>query len=205
MRLPNAVHDTRPWRLHEIVPDFTLEDVWALPIEGAAGDFEAVVEHIAAFDPTKADSLAARVLWLARDLLGRWLDLGRISGPAEAGSEDTLPIPGTHETTLLGRVPEDLQATAADLDLGRVPFTPLYRTDDEFAAEISNRTVHGVLHLGWANRGEGRFRAEMAIYVKPRGLLGQGYMALIKPFRHLIVYPALMRQIEKEWRSRAPA
>ena len=30
----------------------------------------------------------------------------------------------------------------------------------------------------------------MAVYVRPRGLLGKGYMALIKPFRYLIVYPA---------------
>jgi hypothetical protein len=28
-------------------------------------------------------------------------------------------------------------------------------------------------------------------------------MAAIRPFRHLIVYPPMMRQIEREWRSRA--
>jgi len=28
-------------------------------------------------------------------------------------------------------------------------------------------------------------------------------MAAIKPFRHLIVYPALMREIGREWRARA--
>jgi hypothetical protein len=28
-------------------------------------------------------------------------------------------------------------------------------------------------------------------------------MAAIKPFRHLIVYPLLMRQIEQEWRAGA--
>jgi hypothetical protein len=28
-------------------------------------------------------------------------------------------------------------------------------------------------------------------------------MAAIKPFRYLIVYPALMRQIEREWRAGA--
>ena len=26
-------------------------------------------------------------------------------------------------------------------------------------------------------------------------------MAAIRPFRHLIVYPGLMRQIEREWRE----
>jgi hypothetical protein len=27
-------------------------------------------------------------------------------------------------------------------------------------------------------------------------------MAAIRPFRHLVVYPAGMRQIEREWRAR---
>jgi len=45
---------------------------------------------------------------------------------------------------------------------------------------------------------------QMAVYVKPRGLFGKGYMALIKPFRYLIVYPALMRQTERMWNTRVP-
>jgi Protein of unknown function (DUF2867) len=45
----------------------------------------------------------------------------------------------------------------------------------------------------------------MAVYVKPNGLLGTAYMAAIKPFRHLIVYPPLMRQIGRRWRARAPS
>jgi len=43
----------------------------------------------------------------------------------------------------------------------------------------------------------------MAVLVKPNGLLGTAYMAAIRPFRHLIVYPPLMREIEQEWRARA--
>jgi hypothetical protein len=37
-RLPNAAHESRPWRIREIAPDFTLEDVWALPANGGAED-----------------------------------------------------------------------------------------------------------------------------------------------------------------------
>jgi hypothetical protein len=44
----------------------------------------------------------------------------------------------------------------------------------------------------------------MAVYVKPRGVLGKGYMLLIKPFRYLIVYPALMREFERAWKERVP-
>jgi len=42
----------------------------------------------------------------------------------------------------------------------------------------------------------------MAVYVKPRGTFGKAYMALIKPFRYVIVYPALMRQFERAWDRR---
>jgi hypothetical protein len=42
----------------------------------------------------------------------------------------------------------------------------------------------------------------MAILVKPNGRFGRVYMALIAPFRYLIVYPAITRQWERAWRDR---
>ncbi|MDX6615274.1 MAG: hypothetical protein QOD60_365 [Solirubrobacterales bacterium] len=204
-RIPNAAHESRPWRFREIAPDFILEDAWALPVEGGAEDFPRAIELMAVSDPANADSRAARALWRLRDRLGGWLKLGRISVPADDAAKDRLPIPGTHETSLADRLPDDLRGTAADVDFGSLPFEPLYLTDDEFAAEISNKTVHGVLQLVWVDRGGGRFQGEMGVYVKPRGPFGKGYMALIKPFRYLIVYPALMRQIGRTWDKRIPA
>jgi len=205
MRLPNAVHESRPWRIREIVPDFTLEDVWALPMQGDAEDFPAVFELMTSADPGDADSLPTRFLWRLRDLIGKWFDLGEISAPVEDGGDTgRFPIPGTSEASLSGRLPEDLRDTAADVDLGSLPFVPLYRSEDEFAAEISNRTMHGVMHLAWVEQDQGRYQAQMAVYVKPNGLLGRGYMALIKPFRYLIVYPAFMRQTDRMWNERPP-
>jgi Protein of unknown function (DUF2867) len=204
MRLPNAAHESRPWRIREIAPDFTVEDVWALPVHGNAEDFQSLIDLTGSFDPANVESLPTRVLWRVRDRLGSWFSLGRISAPVDSDRDSAgkLPIPGTNEISLADRLPDDLRNTAADLDFESLPFEPLYRTDVEFAAEISNRTVHGVIHLGWVEQGEGRYQGQMAVYVKPRGRFGQGYMALIKPFRHWIVYPALMRQIEDAWNTR---
>jgi hypothetical protein len=203
-RLPNEMHESGPWRIREIVPDFILEDFWALPVQGGAGDFPALLELLAASDPAEAESLPTRFLWDLRDRLGSLFDLGRISAPAADSGADAgrLPIPGTNETSLAGRLPDDLRDTADDVDFGSLPFIPLYLTDVEFAAEISNRTMHGVMHLAWAEQGEGRYKAQMAVYVKPNGWFGKAYMALIKPFRYLIVYPALMRQTERTWEKR---
>jgi hypothetical protein len=204
MRLPNAEHESRPWRIREIVPDFTLEDVWALPTLGGAEDFPALIALGISSDPAKAESLAVRLLWQLRDRLGSWFSLGRVSAPADNGAAGKLPIPGTNEASLVSRLPDDLRDTAADVDFGSLPFVPLYRTDSELAAEISNQTVHGVMHLAWADQGEGRYQAQMAVYVKPRGQFGKGYMMLIKPFRYWIVYPALTRQLERAWNRRVP-
>ncbi|MDX6624863.1 MAG: hypothetical protein QOE75_2795 [Solirubrobacterales bacterium] len=201
-RLPNSAHEGGPWRIREIVPDFALEDAWELPVVGGADEFPAVLELMAASDPANAESLPTRLLWRARDRLGAWFDLGRISSPNGGG--DGPPIPGTGETSLAGRLPEDLRGTAADIDFGSLPFKPLFRTPVEFAAEVGNQTMHGVMHLAWAKRDEERYQAEMAVYVKPRGRFGTAYMAAIKPFRHWIVYPALMRQTERTWASRPP-
>jgi hypothetical protein len=40
--------------------------------------------------------------------------------------------------------------------------------------------------------------------VKPNGLFGNAYMAAIRPFRHLIVYPALMREARELWERNRP-
>jgi hypothetical protein len=45
----------------------------------------------------------------------------------------------------------------------------------------------------------------MAVYVKPKGRLGSAYMAAIAPFRHRVVYPPIMREIGRDWRSRMAA
>jgi hypothetical protein len=205
MRLPNAAHESGPWRIRELVPDFTLEDVWALPTPGGAEDFPILLELAASSDPANADSLPTRALWRLRDLLGSWFSLGRISAPAGSGPDGAagkLTIPGTSETSVAERLPKDLRNTAADVDFGSLPFVPLYRTDSELAAEISNQTVHGVMHLAWVDQGDDCYQAQMAVFVKPRGPLGRAYMELIKPFRYWIVYPALTRQFERMWNER---
>ena len=59
------------------------------------------------------------------------------------------------------------------------------------------------MHLGWVPHGSDGYRGQMAVLVKPNGLLGSFYMAAIAPFRHAIVYPRLMREVEKRWRALA--
>jgi Protein of unknown function (DUF2867) len=105
-------------------------------------------------------------------------------------------------TSLRERLPADLRAAPIGPEFTDVPMTPVFMLEDEFAAEMANRTVHSILHLGWVPDGNGGHRGQMAVLVKPNGRFGAAYMDAIKPFRYLIVYPALMRSIERDWHER---
>jgi uncharacterized protein DUF2867 len=109
---------------------------------------------------------------------------------------------GSRVPTLRDRLPADLRDPSGP-EFDALPFTSLYLIDDEWAAEIANRTVHGVMHIGWVPDQTGGYRGQMAVYVKPNGLFGTAYMAAIAPVRHLIVYPPAMREFGRVWRAGA--
>ena len=192
MRLPSAAHTYRPWRIHELTRDFRLEDVWALPTPGGPDDFPRLVAAIASGDPSQGSAGATRTLWAIRWKVGELLGW---DGP-DAGVGSRVP-------TLRDRLPADLRDAPSGPDFAALPFTSLYLLENEFAAEIANQTMHGILHLGWVPEERGGYRGQLAVLVKPNGLLGTGYMAAIRPFRHLIVYPQMMQQIERAWQASA--
>jgi Protein of unknown function (DUF2867) len=188
VRLPNSAHTSRPWRIHELTGDFELEDVWALPTPGGPDDFERLVEGFASSDPSRSASAPVRALFAIRWKVGELL---RWDAPG-TGIGSRVP-------TLHDRLPADLREAGPGPSFDGLPFTPLYLLEDEWAAEIANRTMHGVLHLGWVPDGAGGYRGQMAVLVKRNGLLGTAYMTAIRPFRHLLVYPRMLRDIERRW------
>src|SRR5262245_565411 len=136
-RLPDAAHSSRPWRIHEVTPDFELEDVWALPTPGQVGDFHYLVEGFAAGDPSESGSAPVRALFAIRWKLGELMGWDR----EDAGI-------GTRVPTLRDRLPADLREAGTGPAFDELPFTPLYLLEDEWAAEIANRTMQGGLPLG---------------------------------------------------------
>ena len=186
-RLPNSAHASRPWRIHEVTADFRLEDVWELPPRFGPDDFPRLVEMFASFDTARSASWPVRALFALRWKLGEWF-----------GWDDADTGVGSRVPTLRDRLPADLRETPRPA-FEALPFTTLYLTDDEWAAEVANSTMHGVLHIGRVSAGGDTYWAQMSVLVKPNGLFGNAYMAAIRPFRHLIVYPALLREGERMW------
>jgi hypothetical protein len=187
--LDKAQHTSRPWRIHAIANDFRLLDVWALPTPGGPDDFGELVRLMATFDPGDTSAVVRALFEL------RWT-IGRVLGLDRKGTGLGNRVQSLHD-----RLPPDLANTPTDFDTD--PFTPLYVTDDEFALEIANQTMHGVMHVGWVPDGTGGYRGQMAVLVRPNGVLGVAYMAAIAPFRHLLVYPLMMRGIGRAWRQSA--
>jgi hypothetical protein len=186
MRLPDTEHTTHPWKIAEIAPEFRLEDVWALPTPGSADDFPRMVEEFTSFNPVSHSPAVVRALFAIRFAIGGVLGW---DGPRRG-----RPAP-----TLRDRLPPDLRDRPAAA--APAPFRTLYQTDDEWAAEIVNRTVHGVLHLGWVQTPSGEYRGQMAVLVKPNGPFGEVYLKAIAPFRYLIVYPAMLRTVGRQWKE----
>jgi hypothetical protein len=82
MRVPNRVHISRPWRIHELTRDFRLEDVWELPGIGGPDAFPRLVQRIASADPSQSSSVAVRTLFAIRWKIGELLGTART--PASA-------------------------------------------------------------------------------------------------------------------------
>jgi hypothetical protein len=179
-RSARSVYATRPWRIHDIAPDFDVLDVWELPTPGGRDDFPRLLDVMNSLDVERS-SPVVHALFAARWALGRLFDLDEPDDEirSQASSLRNPPADGW--------------------------FTPLYVADHEAALEIVNRTVHGVLHLGWVPTGTGGHRGEMTILVKPNGMLGRAYLAAIAPFRRLIVYPTILRALGRAWRDQVPA
>jgi Protein of unknown function (DUF2867) len=191
-RLPASAHASMPWRIHEVADDFRLLDVWPLPTPGGPDDFPRLVRLVTTYDPTQG-SFPLRFLFAARKILGELFGLDR----PQTGL-------GHRVQTLRRRLPPELLHTSTDAEPGGLAFTPLYVTDDEWALEIANQTVHGVLHVGWVPNETGGFGGQMAVLVRPNGVLGHLYLAAISPFRHVIVYPTMIRDIGRAWRAEVP-
>jgi Protein of unknown function (DUF2867) len=192
-RLATTEHTSRPWRIHEFTKDFRVLDVWALPTPGGPDDFPQLLQLWSTFDPGQS-SPVLRALFAARWSIGRALGLDR----PQTGF-------GGRVHPLRDRLTADLRDHTVDNVSEDYPFVPLYRTADEFAMEIANQTVHGVLHVGWVADATGGHRGQMAVLVRPNGVLGNLYLTAIAPFRHLVVYPLMMRDIGRVWREQQRA
>lgn len=194
MNTATRQHLARPWLVHRIAADFVLEDSWRFDLGRADG---RTLDDLLDVVWTVMRELERSPLSRARVWIGD--RLGWDTGPS-------LPIPGCEEHSVSARLTDadiaDSRAIPADPSpLPAAGVTAIYRFTDEALYEISNKTIHALLHLGWTEEDSGCVSGVLAVYVKHRGVASKVYMAAIWPARHAILYPALVKSVERGWRA----
>jgi len=181
-------------RAHQLLADVPLHDVWQLELPGG-GDQRSIadVRCLMSLDRIGAANPAVRALLGLRALLGRIFHWD---------SPDSLPTPGSLANRL---TEEDVRRSLAEpgsLD-GQGPFRVLYVDRFEAINEIRNATVYACSVIALQPR-PGGYRLFWAIHVSPVGRITPYYMALIDPFRRLVIYPAVLRYVLRAWREQYP-
>lgn len=190
MRIDATEHTKQDWIAHGLMSDFKIEDVWQLPVELQPNHDLSVLQgrFSNALSTTEGKGLPGKLFQFR-------MFLGRVFNWDDKADQSSL-IPGSIR---------ERYANAAQLNFDDLPapgngdFTPVYQLENESLLEIENATVHAAIHLGRVKVAAEKFTVYMTIYVKAKGLFGQAYMLLIKPFRLLIIYPAMLRAIKVSW------
>jgi hypothetical protein len=177
-------------RSHALLADVPLHDVWRVDLPGGgAGRTLADVRSLMNVEDLREQPVV-RVLFALRRFLGRLF------------AWDAPPRTGR---TYLDRLDdEDRRRSLVAPGSAEGPFRVLYVRPFEAVSEVRNATVHAFSVLALQPRSEG-YRLFWAIHVAPVGRITGLYMALIDPFRRLLVYPAILRHLHRSWRTRHPA
>lgn len=191
MQIKTSEHYKQPWIVHDLLADFEVEDVWQFPVKLEKKHTIPLFQNqlFLAMEQLSQKGLPG-LLFRFRFFLGTLFGWDK-------------PVDPTVITLKAGSIRERYAhqyklETSELLPVGEAEFEPVYEKKEESLAEISNATVHAGLHLSKVQNGE-KYTVQMAVYVKPKGTFGKFYMALIKPFRLAIVYPAMMRLVGKHW------
>jgi hypothetical protein len=189
MRVDPGDFRARPLRVHALLHDVPLEDVWAIRLPGGgAGRTIEDVRTVFSAGVGAAPSVVKRLFRL-RDRIGALLGWDR---PRRAWNAESY----AHRLSPADRAKSKAPPGTTD---GRLRL--LYRFDDEQLSELRNATVHAFLSLS-IGLAPGGYLVYMAVYVQPVHRFTRLYMRAIAPFRRLVVYPAIIRKAESAWAER---
>jgi hypothetical protein len=176
--------------VHKLLHDVPLQDVWVIRLRGGgAGRTIHDLRPLFSFAGLQEVNPVVRGLFRLRARLGTvfgW-DEAHATWSAESYIHRLTPMDCTRSVVSPGTL--------------EGPFSTLYVFEHEQLSELRNATVHAFLSLSMG-QVPGGYLAYWAIYVKPVSRFTGLYMAAIAPFRHCLVYPAIIRKVERAWAER---
>src|SRR5215510_11715142 len=175
-----------PLRVHEFLAGVPLHDVWAVDLPRMRSGI-TLDEFLRA-----AGALPFRPSPVVRALLNLRLFVGRLLGCDREVDADVRDTFAARLTTA------DLSKTSAPAGTREGLFRIVYRFENEQLLELINRTAHAAA-LSALVETANAYRFYFGVYLRAVGRLTPAYMALIDPFRKLIVYPSLLRSVRATW------
>ena len=189
MRIDPGEFRACPLRVHALLHDVPLEDVWAIRLPG--GGAGRTIQDVRAVFIAGVEAAPPVVKGLFR-LRGR---IGAL-----LGWDQQCPAWNAESYVHRLSAADRAQSTAAPgTSDGRLSL--LYRFENEQLSELRNATVHAFSSLS-IRPTSGGYLAYWAIYVQPVHRLTRLYMRAIAPFRRLVVYPAIIRKVQSAWAER---
>jgi len=189
MRIDPDEFRARPLRVHALLADVPLEDAWAIPLSG--GGAGRTVRDLRAVVVAGREAAPAMVRGLFR-LRGRigalfgW-DHQRPTWSTESYADHLSPADRARSLVAPG-TPDG-------------SFRILYQFEDEQLSELRNATVHAFASLSIRRAPDG-YVAYLGVFVRPVHRFTGLYMKAIAPFRRLVVYPAVIRKMQRAWAER---
>jgi hypothetical protein len=184
-----AEYRALPLRVHTLLADVPLHDVWAVDLPSRDG--VTLDKRRRTLSP---DGLIGRLPAPARALFRLRFFLGRVlrleeqpKGAGAASFAKRLTADERVRSSPASGTPDGL-------------FRVVYGFENELLLEVQNRTVHAALLTALAKTAVG-YRFYLAVYVCKSGWITLVYMALIDPFRRWIIYPAILKRIRAMWEA----
>jgi hypothetical protein len=189
-RLTPAEFQSRNFRVNSFLADVPLHDIWVFHLPGGRDGqtLRDAQEIFAAQSPLEANTAVAL-------LVGSRMLLGGLLGWDDEKYFDT-------STSYINRLTEaDRSRTLEEPGTGGGMFKTVYTFENEQLAEMMNRTAHAFFCMAIEPAGDG-YTMYWAIYVKETSAFTPIYMSLIDLFRRHIVYPSIVRSVERAWAAR---
>jgi hypothetical protein len=188
-RISKQEFEAVPLRVHSFLAGVPLHDAWAVDLPhlrtGVTLDEFLRVTSGRLFTPSP----------VVRALLNLRFFFGGLFG------WDRTPLTTTVPETFADRLtPIDRARTLAPAGRKDGLFRVVYRFENEQLTELTNRTAHAAALTTLVETASG-YRFYFAVYVRSVGRLTPLYMALIDPFRTLVVYPSLLRTVRIRWQQ----
>ena len=175
-----------PLRVHTFLAGVALHDVWSV-------DLPPWRAGLTLNDFLQADSNCLFTLSsLVRMLLDIRFFIGRFFG------WDREPAATAWETFATRLTDTDRSRSLAAAGTRDGFFRVVYRFENEQLIELINRTAHAAA-LSTLVETATAYRYYLAVYVRSVSRFTPFYMALIDPFRKMIVYPSLLRSVRARW------